>query len=176
MVLAQPLKRLVLSDLHACAHVAISMHEEGERARQVFAAWRKRCWIILRDFNPIHSAKKTKAPLYSTCLNPVYSSPLRGEGNVTILIKTAHKKKKGSKPSENIKTKNTICRRSIVFSKGWQLYENVLSFKQMKQKLNNFNGTKRHLIHLVKAKYHKSTAATGLGVVQKMLSFFVCFG
>lgn len=38
MLLAQPLQRLVLSDLHARAHVAVSVHEESESARQMFAA------------------------------------------------------------------------------------------------------------------------------------------
>lgn len=45
MLFAQPLERLVLSDLHTCAHVAVAVHEEGESARQVFAAWWKRLWI-----------------------------------------------------------------------------------------------------------------------------------
>lgn len=39
MLLAQPLERLVLSDLHTCAYVAVAVHEEGESTRQVFAAW-----------------------------------------------------------------------------------------------------------------------------------------
>lgn len=39
MLLAQPLERLVLSDLHARAYVAVAVHEEGERTREVFAAW-----------------------------------------------------------------------------------------------------------------------------------------
>lgn len=29
----------MLSDLHARAHVAVAVYEEGESARQVFAAW-----------------------------------------------------------------------------------------------------------------------------------------
>lgn len=37
VLLAQSLQRLVLSDLHARAHVAVAMHEEGERARKVLA-------------------------------------------------------------------------------------------------------------------------------------------
>lgn len=38
MLFAQSLQRLVLSDLHARAHVAVAVYEEGESARQVFAA------------------------------------------------------------------------------------------------------------------------------------------
>lgn len=38
MLLTQPLERLMLSDLHARAHVAVAVHEEGESAGQVFAA------------------------------------------------------------------------------------------------------------------------------------------
>lgn len=38
VLLAQPLQRLVLSDLHTRAHVAVSVHEESESARQMFAA------------------------------------------------------------------------------------------------------------------------------------------
>lgn len=38
MLLAQPLQRLMLSDLHTGAHVAVSVHKEGECARQVLAA------------------------------------------------------------------------------------------------------------------------------------------
>lgn len=37
VLLAQSLQRLVLSDLHACAHVAVSVHKESESARQMFA-------------------------------------------------------------------------------------------------------------------------------------------
>lgn len=37
VLLGQPLQGLVLGDLHACAHVAVAMHEEGERAGQVLA-------------------------------------------------------------------------------------------------------------------------------------------
>lgn len=48
MLLAQSLERLMLSDLHARAHVAVAVYEEGESARQVFAAWqvkdKKRYW------------------------------------------------------------------------------------------------------------------------------------
>lgn len=40
MLLAQSLERLMLSDLHTRAHVAVAVHEEGESAGQVFAAWR----------------------------------------------------------------------------------------------------------------------------------------
>lgn len=42
VLLAQSLQRLVLSNLHACAHVAVAVHEEGERARQMLAARRVR--------------------------------------------------------------------------------------------------------------------------------------
>lgn len=38
MLLAQPLEGLVLSDLHACAHIAVAVDEEGECARQVLTA------------------------------------------------------------------------------------------------------------------------------------------
>lgn len=38
MLFAQSLKRLVLSDLHTRAHVAVAVYEEGESARQVLAA------------------------------------------------------------------------------------------------------------------------------------------
>lgn len=41
VLLAQPLQRLVLSDLHTRAHVAVSVHEESESARQMFAAGQK---------------------------------------------------------------------------------------------------------------------------------------
>lgn len=37
VLLAQSLEGLVLSDLHAGAHVAIAVDEEGERAGQVLA-------------------------------------------------------------------------------------------------------------------------------------------
>ena len=38
MLLIQPLKRLMLSDLHTCAHVAVAVHEKCECTRQVLAA------------------------------------------------------------------------------------------------------------------------------------------
>lgn len=38
MLLAQTLERLMLSDLHTRAHVAVAVHEEGECARQVLTA------------------------------------------------------------------------------------------------------------------------------------------
>ncbi len=39
MLLAQSLERLMLSNLHTCAHVAVAMYEEGECAGQVLTAW-----------------------------------------------------------------------------------------------------------------------------------------
>lgn len=36
--LVQSLKRLMLSDLHTCAHIAVPVYEEGECTRQVLAA------------------------------------------------------------------------------------------------------------------------------------------
>lgn len=58
MLLAQPLERLVLSNLHTCAHVAVAMYEEGESARQVFAAWEKTLWTIYEGFHSIQPNNK----------------------------------------------------------------------------------------------------------------------
>lgn len=47
VLLTQSLERLMLSDLHARAHVAVAVHEEGERTGQVLAA--KRGVVMFRD-------------------------------------------------------------------------------------------------------------------------------
>lgn len=59
MLLAQPLERLVLRDLHTCAHVAVAVHEEGESTRQVFAAWGEKVVDYLRGIS-FHSAQQLK--------------------------------------------------------------------------------------------------------------------
>lgn len=58
MLLAQPLERLVLSDLHTCAYVAVAVHEEGESTREVFAAWGKRLCSIKGGFHTIQPNNK----------------------------------------------------------------------------------------------------------------------
>lgn len=47
VLLPQSLERLMLSDLHARAHVAVAVHEEGERTGQVLTA--KRGIAMFRD-------------------------------------------------------------------------------------------------------------------------------
>lgn len=42
VLLGQPLQGLVLGDLHARAHVAVAVHEEGESAGQVLAKRREK--------------------------------------------------------------------------------------------------------------------------------------
>lgn len=61
VLLAQPLQRLVLGDLHARAHVAVAVHEEGESAGQVFAALaegderqKEEVWNVKGEFRLFH--------------------------------------------------------------------------------------------------------------------------
>lgn len=42
VLFGQPLQGLVLGDLHARAHVAVAVHEEGESAGQVLAERQKK--------------------------------------------------------------------------------------------------------------------------------------
>lgn len=47
MLLAQSLERLMLSDLHTRAHIAVTVYEEGECARQVLAASQMERGIVM---------------------------------------------------------------------------------------------------------------------------------
>lgn len=54
MLLAQTLEWLMLSDLHARAHVAVAMHEEGECTRQVLAALQVKDKRVIGMFREIY--------------------------------------------------------------------------------------------------------------------------
>lgn len=81
MLLAQTLEWLMLSDLHARAHVAVAVHEEGERTRQVLAAWQvkdKRLIGMFREICPqaimtLAKKKKTKTHLTKASLRSQHS-------------------------------------------------------------------------------------------------------
>lgn len=64
VLFTQSLQRLVLGNLHARAHIAVAVHEEGESAGQVFAAWQRQrqkeeVWNVKREFR-----------LFSPCSDP----------------------------------------------------------------------------------------------------------
>ncbi|TNN59876.1 hypothetical protein EYF80_029925 [Liparis tanakae] len=71
--LVQPLKRLMLSDLHTCAHVAVPVYEEGERTRQKSqSSLRPGVWCLLHTLS-------TSAVRHRLKLHKIGSSSVTGK-------------------------------------------------------------------------------------------------
>lgn len=76
MLLAQSLQRLMLRDLHTCAHVAVTVHEEGKSTRQVFTAWKKEILGYLE--RSVHQALPSQIKKTSVQSFPLYiKTPMR---------------------------------------------------------------------------------------------------